>query len=861
MISVARKPVSSSPASSVSVSVSVSASVRTATTTATPPPSATTTPHHHHHHPHPFHSTTTAAATTTSTTTAAAGSMLPSLQTTSMSASTSAAQNVYAPTKPQTARPPAQAQRIHSGRRLAPATGSGPGSGSGAGAGAGSGSGSAGAPPPAVTSSSTSQPDLTSSMGATGTANGSTGSSLSGANSAGAGAAAGAGTGSAATSGGGGYTCAMVLREYASQLTDFEQGEILEYPHVWYWGGKAASGVKVRGSITSTRSNHGYDDERGDYLVTMHDHVGYRYEVVSMLGRGSFGQVAKVLDHKTNAMCALKVIRNKKRFHHQALIEVRILETLRDNDREERYHCVRLLEHFYFRSHLCITFELLSINLYEFIKANHFQGLSLNLIRRFAIQILTSLKYIHALNIIHCDLKPENILLKTPTKSGIKIIDLGSSCFEDERIYTYIQSRFYRSAEVILGIPYGRPIDMWSFGCILAELYTGYPLFPGEDEMEQMACIMEIFGLPPRRMIELSSRRKQFFDEKGFPKIVPNSRGKKRKPASRDLASAIRCNDALFLNFLERCLKWDPAERMTAEEGLRHDWILEALQQSQIQQHPSSTSSSSGTGLSSAMQQSTISGHHNNNNNVSAAAAPASSSSNLSNLLASTSHGNANSSSSGSLKKGAPVPPLSLTNMLPPIVSSSNAPPMVGNAGSGDSTHRGHQHLSHPYHHFHQSHHHHSNHHLHSQHHPFNNSHSINSSNSSHHNNIAISSSSASSSSGLPLMGQNSGSFSARVHGGQLNLGTAAAATGSGSSGASVYNNSAASGSGLVHQSSVGTGIGAAQPRPPPSAALVTARRQAGPVVRDPLHAWMSSRHAAALGSGSSNNKGNYTAR
>ncbi len=83
---------------------------------------------------------------------------------------------------------------------------------------------------------------------------------------------------------------------------------------------------------------------------------------------------------------------------------------------------------------------------------------------------------------MHCDLKPENILLKNIKKSGLKIIDFGSSCFEFERMYTYIQSRFYRSPEVILGLAYGMPIDMWSFGCILAELYVGFPLFPGENE-------------------------------------------------------------------------------------------------------------------------------------------------------------------------------------------------------------------------------------------------------------------------------------------------------------------------------------------------------------------------------------------
>jgi dual specificity tyrosine-phosphorylation-regulated kinase 2/3/4 len=85
---------------------------------------------------------------------------------------------------------------------------------------------------------------------------------------------------------------------------------------------------------------------------------------------------------------------------------------------------------------------------------------------------------------VHCDLKPENILLKQPNKSGIKVIDYGSSCFTNSRIYTYIQSRFYRAPEIILGIPYTMAIDMWSFGCIIAELYTGYPIFPGENETD-----------------------------------------------------------------------------------------------------------------------------------------------------------------------------------------------------------------------------------------------------------------------------------------------------------------------------------------------------------------------------------------
>eukprot|EP01022_Parablepharisma_sp_SALTPOND_P015009 TRINITY_DN2093_c0_g1_i1.p1 TRINITY_DN2093_c0_g1~~TRINITY_DN2093_c0_g1_i1.p1 ORF type:complete len:427 (+),score=37.31 TRINITY_DN2093_c0_g1_i1:1253-2533(+) len=225
----------------------------------------------------------------------------------------------------------------------------------------------------------------------------------------------------------------------------------------------------------------------------------------------------------------------------------------------------------------CITFELLSLNLYEFIRNNNFRGVSVGLIRRFAIQILQALKYFRQHGIIHCDLKPENILLKQSNKSGIKVIDLGSSCFENERIYTYIQSRFYRAPEIMLGIPYTTSIDIWSFGCILAELFCGFPIFPGECEQEQLGLIMETLGIPPKYMLDMASRRKLFFDPKGNPILEANSRGKIHFPSTKNIAQKLRCSDKNFLNLLHRCLEWDPEKRITPEEALRHEWILEGL--------------------------------------------------------------------------------------------------------------------------------------------------------------------------------------------------------------------------------------------------------------------------------------------
>ena len=193
----------------------------------------------------------------------------------------------------------------------------------------------------------------------------------------------------------------------------------------------------------------------------------------------------------------------------------------------------------------------MSINLYEFLKLNDFEGLSLSLVRRFAIQLLYSLKFLKENDVIHCDLKPENILLKDPSKSGIKIIDFGSSCFQDERVYTYIQSRFYRAPEIILGIPYTPCIDMWSFGCIMAEFAMGYPIFPGEDETDQISLIMEVCGIPAAEVLAKGQRKTKFFNESNMPKMVPNSHGKVRKPGTKVLDDILECSDQSFVNFVE----------------------------------------------------------------------------------------------------------------------------------------------------------------------------------------------------------------------------------------------------------------------------------------------------------------------
>lgn len=357
------------------------------------------------------------------------------------------------------------------------------------------------------------------------------------------------------------------LKIFKGDLTEFEQREILEYKEVYF-----LSSLQFKRQANASLPNSGFDDERSDYLLATGDQLDYRYEVLELLGKGSFGQVVSCIDHKLKSKLAVKVIRNKTRFHKQALIEAKILDVLKQEDPESKKHIVRMNSYFLFRNHLCITFELLSINLYDLIKLNQFNGFSTGLIRRFAVQILEALEFVKSHAIIHCDLKPENILLCDTKRSEIKLIDFGSGCFDSQTVYTYIQSRFYRSPEIILGIPYTSAIDMWSFGCIIMEFCTGMPIFPGENEGEQLQIHMQLLGIPPPHVILRGTRSNLFFDRSLQPILTPaGQKGKVRLPGSKNLTDILQ--DPELCDLISKCLEWDPKKRITPTDALNHSWL------------------------------------------------------------------------------------------------------------------------------------------------------------------------------------------------------------------------------------------------------------------------------------------------
>ncbi|KAH0456815.1 hypothetical protein IEQ34_014722 [Dendrobium chrysotoxum] len=268
--------------------------------------------------------------------------------------------------------------------------------------------------------------------------------------------------------------------------------------------------------------NDGFDNEDNDLIL----YVNYilintgskqRYIVKDLLGQGTFGQVAKCWVPETDNYVAVKIIKNQPAYYQQALAEVSILSMLNQKfNTDERRHIVRILDYFVYQHHLCISFELLGANLYELIKMNQFRGFPLNIVRRFSMQILHALVVIKDAGIIHCDLKPENILVASSAGPDIKVIDFGSACLEGRTVYSYIQSRHYRSPEVLLGYPYTAAIDMWSFGCIVAELFLGLPLFAGASEFDLLQRMIEILGAqPPDDLLRDAQNTNKFFKQVG----------------------------------------------------------------------------------------------------------------------------------------------------------------------------------------------------------------------------------------------------------------------------------------------------------------------------------------------------------
>uniref|UniRef100_A0A8B9YY85 Protein kinase domain-containing protein n=1 Tax=Buteo japonicus TaxID=224669 RepID=A0A8B9YY85_9AVES len=308
------------------------------------------------------------------------------------------------------------------------------------------------------------------------------------------------------------------------------------------------------------------------------------YDLVATVGKGTFGEVTQGWRRSTGEMVAIKILKNEG--HHGRVVknELRLLQALREVNTEES-HVVRFLESFGDGACTYLVFELLEQNLFEFQKRNNFLPLPVRHIRTITAQVLAALVKLKELSIIHADLKPENIMLVDHARYPfrVKLIDFGSASIVTEVCHVkepYIQSRFYRAPEILLGLPFCEKVDIWSLGCVVAELHLGWPLYPGINEYDQVRYICSTLGLPRGELLCLKPPGKEI--------AKPMER---RKYAFSSLDQlAVHCDLCGMVELVKRMLTWDSHERIMPSAALKHPFI--SLQQPRAHQRPSSSSSS-----------------------------------------------------------------------------------------------------------------------------------------------------------------------------------------------------------------------------------------------------------------------------
>ncbi|KAL3424736.1 CMGC/CLK protein kinase [Phlyctema vagabunda] len=378
--------------------------------------------------------------------------------------------------------------------------------------------------------------------------------------------------------------------------------------------------VKVVPDNSYTK-NQKVDDDDGHYIVVPDSDLTDRYQVTKLLGQGTFGKVVQARDKRRNKLVAVKIIRSVQKYRDASRIELRVLSTLKANDNENRNRCIHLRDCFDYRGHICIVMDLLGQSVFDFLKGNQFVPFPNSQIQNFARQLFTSVAFLHDLNLIHTDLKPENILLcdsqyqaftysrRIPSSSStvnrqaaqrkvlldteIRLIDFGSATFQDEYHSSVVSTRHYRAPEIILGLGWSFPCDIWSIGCILVEFFTGDALFQTHDNLEHLAMMENVCGGKLdthliQQVNKMASRNGGNPASKFFKRLKLDYPTPDTTRASRRFVKAMKRLEEIipgegsnkfcknFLDLLRKIFVYDPAQRITAKQALQHPWFKEA---------------------------------------------------------------------------------------------------------------------------------------------------------------------------------------------------------------------------------------------------------------------------------------------
>ncbi|XP_058785135.1 serine/threonine-protein kinase AFC3-like isoform X2 [Vicia villosa] len=344
------------------------------------------------------------------------------------------------------------------------------------------------------------------------------------------------------------------------------------------------------------RRNEGRD---GHYVFNLGENLTPRYKILGKMGEGTFGRVLECWDRQTRDYVAIKVIRSIQKYRDAAMIEVDVLERLVKSD-VGCSRCVQMQNWFDYRNHICIVFEKLGPSLFDFLKRNKYCPFPVDLVREFGRQLLESVAYMHELRLIHTDLKPENILLISsdcvklpsckrvfsdetqfrclPKSSAIKLIDFGSTASANQSHSSIVSTRHYRAPEVILGLGWSTPCDLWSVGCILYELCTGEALFQTHENLEHLAMMERVLGPLPEHMVKKANKGAEKYFKRGSRLRWPEGavsresiNAVKKLGHLKDIISRhVECSRFLLIDLLHGLLTYDPAKRITARQALDH---------------------------------------------------------------------------------------------------------------------------------------------------------------------------------------------------------------------------------------------------------------------------------------------------